>query len=250
MGDHTGQSLIGPHLLYSFIAICPATSAWLGPSWVYGVSLDISPDFDHQDAFRHSNKNSATISPDESLWDFFQVEVVRRIPESKPDFATERQFVFQLAEMWGAFIGSPITSQSLKFFWLEECIDGENLFCAGTYRKILQSITKPAEEGADIKLSTKVTQINARDDADKVTLVTDKGDLEFDEVVVTAPLGWLQQNPDAFVPALSPRLTKAINSIGYGCLEKVMPTEQRPTQFDSHANLLCRSISVSQKHSG
>ncbi|KAK6864309.1 hypothetical protein PG990_006256 [Apiospora arundinis] len=174
-----------------------------------------------QDAFRHSNKNTATISPDESLWDFFQVEVVRRIPESKPDHAIKRQFIFQLAEMWGAFIGSPITSQSLKFFWLEECIDGENLFCAGTYRKILQAIAKPAEEGADIRLSTKVTQINAREDADKVTLVTDMGDLEFDEVVVTAPLGWLQQNPQAFVPALSPRLTKAINGIGYGCLEKV-----------------------------
>ncbi|KAK8089263.1 amine oxidase [Apiospora hydei] len=174
-----------------------------------------------QGAFRHSNKNTATISPDESLWDFFQVEVTRRIPESKPDYATKRQFVFQMAEMWGSFIGSPITSQSLKFFWLEECIDGENLFCAGTYRKILQSIAKPAQEGADIRLTTTVAQINARDDADKVTLATDKGDMEFDEVVVTSPLGWLQQHPEAFVPSLPPRLTKAINSIGYGCLEKV-----------------------------
>ncbi|KAK8138801.1 polyketide synthase 1 [Apiospora sp. TS-2023a] len=174
-----------------------------------------------QDAFRHSNKNAATISPDESLWDFFQVEVVKRIPESKPDYASKRQFVLQMAEMWGSFIGSPITSQSLKFFWLEECIDGENLFCAGTYRKILQAIAKPAEEGADIRLSTTVTQINAQDDVDRVTLVTDKGVLEFDEVVVTSPLGWLQQHPEAFVPALPPRLTKAINSIGYGCLEKV-----------------------------
>ncbi|KAK7908217.1 amine oxidase [Apiospora marii] len=174
-----------------------------------------------QDAFRHSNKNAATISPDESLWDFFQAEVVKRIPESKPDYATKRQFVLQMAEMWGSFIGSPITSQSLKFFWLEECIDGENLFCAGTYRRILESIAKPAEEGADIRLSTTVAQINAQDDVDRVTLVTDKCVLEFDEVVVTSPLGWLQQHPEAFVPALPPRLTKAINSISYGCLEKV-----------------------------
>lgn len=135
-----------------------------------------------------------------------------------------------MAEMWGSFIGSPITSQSLKFFWLEECIDGENLFCAGTYRKILQSIAKPAQEGADIRLSTTVTQINAQDDVDRVILVTDKGDFEFDEVVVTSPLGWLQQHPEVFVPALPPRLTKAINSIGYGCLEKVRLTERRRTQ--------------------
>jgi hypothetical protein len=43
----------------------------------------------------------------------------------------------------------------------------------------------------------------------------------FDELVVTCPLGWLQQNPQAFDPALPPSLTKAINSISYGCLEKV-----------------------------
>lgn len=45
--------------------------------------------------------------------------------------------------------------------------------------------------------------------------------LSFDELVVTCPLGWLQKNPQAFDPALPPTLTKAINSISYGCLEKV-----------------------------
>lgn len=45
--------------------------------------------------------------------------------------------------------------------------------------------------------------------------------LSFDELVVTCPLGWLQKNPQAFDPALPPGLTKAINSISYGCLEKV-----------------------------
>jgi hypothetical protein len=77
-----------------------------------------------QEAFSYSNKNTATISPDESLWDFFKKEVILRIPDSKPDFEQKREFVFQMAEMWGAFVGSPIFSQSLKFFWLEECIEG------------------------------------------------------------------------------------------------------------------------------
>lgn len=44
---------------------------------------------------------------------------------------------------------------------------------------------------------------------------------EFDDVVVTAPLGWLKRNLDAFEPALPPRMTQAINSLGFGCLEKV-----------------------------
>ncbi|KAK6841752.1 hypothetical protein PG987_002612 [Apiospora arundinis] len=229
----------------------------LGPNWIHGTNDNPILDIANQTNTTVGTWDTESYLFDEAgkllsladgevystlMWeiiqplDFFQVEVVRRIPESKPDHAIKRQFIFQLAEMWGAFIGSPITSQSLKFFWLEECIDGENLFCAGTYRKILQAIAKPAEEGADIRLSTKVTQINAREDADKVTLVTDMGDLEFDEVVVTAPLGWLQQNPQAFVPALSPRLTKAINGIGYGCLEKEVvelasldPSTSQPT---------------------
>jgi hypothetical protein len=56
----------------------------------------------------------------------------------------------------------------------------------------------------------------------KVALLTDEGQVhEFDEVVFTAPLGWLKQHPEAFNPPLPSRLTKAIASIGYGCLEKV-----------------------------
>lgn len=43
----------------------------------------------------------------------------------------------------------------------------------------------------------------------------------FDEVVVTAPLGWLKRNICAFNPPLPDRLSRAIGSIGYGCLEKV-----------------------------
>lgn len=53
------------------------------------------------------------------------------------------------------------------------------------------------------------------------------GQFQFDEIVMTAPLGWLQKHQDAFVPAIPERLTKAINSIGYGCLEKVYITFPR-----------------------
>lgn len=81
-----------------------------------------------QDAFQHSNKNSASIHPDESLWDFFQQKVVEKIPDTEEDFAKKRSIVLQVAELWGAFTGSPIETQSLKFFWLEECIDGGKSF--------------------------------------------------------------------------------------------------------------------------
>lgn len=80
-----------------------------------------------QDAFAFSNKYSPTISPEESLYDFFLREVKKRIPDTKPDFAQKRGFVLQMADMWGAFVGSPVTTQSLRFFWLEECIEGGTL---------------------------------------------------------------------------------------------------------------------------
>lgn len=77
-----------------------------------------------QDAFAYSSKNSPDISVETSLWDFFCEQVKKRIPDTKPDFERKRNFILQMAEMWGAFVGSPVYTQSLKFFWLEECIEG------------------------------------------------------------------------------------------------------------------------------
>jgi protoporphyrinogen oxidase len=99
----------------------------------------------------------------------------------------------------------------------------ENIFCAGTYQKILALIAKPALEKAEIKFSTRVVKIDSSEwIGGKVALTTENGEkFHFDEVVMTAPLGWLKRNQDAFVPPLPPRLSQAIDSIGYGCLEKV-----------------------------
>lgn len=61
-----------------------------------------------------------------------------------------------------------------------------------------------------------------KDPEEKVRVqVSDGQTLEFDEVVVTTPLGWLQRNLSAFEPTLPTRMIKAIKSISYGCLEKV-----------------------------
>jgi monoamine oxidase len=84
----------------------------------------------------------------------------------------------------------------------------------------LNSIAEPALKNADLKLSTKVARIETG--VNKVKVVTDKGvEQEFDEVVMTAPLGYLKQNKDTFVPPLPPRLAHAMDAIGYGSLEKV-----------------------------
>lgn len=71
------------------------------------------------DAFRHSNEDSAHIPPEKSLMDFFREKV-----KEKDVTVDEQNILLQMAQMWGAFVGDPIEKQSLKFFWLEECIEG------------------------------------------------------------------------------------------------------------------------------
>ena len=106
-----------------------------------------------------------------------------------------------------------------------------NLFLASTYQGILNRITNDVLPYADLQLSTKVTSINSSASSDDpaatepVTVTTSQNEsLHFDELVMTAPLGWLKHNTDAFQPPLPPRLQTAIQNISYGALEKVYLT--------------------------
>ncbi|CAK7216062.1 hypothetical protein SCUCBS95973_002677 [Sporothrix curviconia] len=194
-----------------------------------------------EEAFVHSHKNCSTIDPRESLYDFFEQRIDAHIPPataSSTEFeanaiARKRKLVLQMADFWGAFVGSAVGRQSLKYYWLEECIEGENLFCAGTYKKVFDRLVEPVVAGAAIHYGKTVSRIVSVRDEKKhgpgkspdlgVSVTTLSGEaFSFDEVVCTMPLGWLQKNAaSAFEPALPPRLSQAIASIGYGSLEKV-----------------------------
>jgi len=75
-------------------------------------------------AFKHSAKNTATIDPKESLYDFFLKKAEEKFPGDGEVELKRKKIVMQMSEQWGAFVGSSVEKQSLKFFWLEECIDG------------------------------------------------------------------------------------------------------------------------------
>jgi hypothetical protein len=77
-----------------------------------------------EDAFEYSNKHGSDIDPDRSLLDFFREQAAKRIPDSEEGYEKRRHILLQTAELWGNFVGSPLSTQSLKFFWLEECIEG------------------------------------------------------------------------------------------------------------------------------
>ncbi|KAF3353609.1 Ribosome biogenesis protein nsa2 [Verticillium dahliae VDG1] len=93
-----------------------------------------------QEAFEYSNTRCPDVPAEESLLDFFRRKLPEHIPDTESDHLKDRAFVLQLAESWGAFVGSPVSTQSLRFFWLEECIDGETLFCADTYRWLKKNL--------------------------------------------------------------------------------------------------------------
>ncbi|RMZ80050.1 hypothetical protein DV738_g3098, partial [Chaetothyriales sp. CBS 135597] len=171
------------------------------------------------EAFQHSDEHSAEIDPGASLADFFSERLLKL------------QDAINESRMWGQFIGAPIERQSLKFFFLEECVDGENVFVASTYRSILDEIARPVLQAGVVRFGAEVTNVELVDDGGvRLTTTTattpySSTTSTYDEVVVTCPLGWLKQHGDTFfTPPLPPRLTRAISNISYGQLEKVYIT--------------------------
>jgi len=81
-----------------------------------------------EEAFEHSNAHGDSIPPERSLFDFFQ-EKVQQTKFSQ----TEKQMCLDACKLWGAYVGDPIERQSLKFFRLEECIDG-SAYCISLYQ--------------------------------------------------------------------------------------------------------------------
>ncbi|KAJ5577566.1 uncharacterized protein N7459_006530 [Penicillium hispanicum] len=179
------------------------------------------------EAFEYSNTHAETIPPERSLYNFFEEKVEQTQLSSQ-----EKQLVLDGCKLWGAYVGDSIERQSLKFFRLEECVDGSNFVVASTYKRILEYVAKAAQTHADVRLNQPVVSIDAppRDSTSavgqhQVTVQTASGErYQLDDVVVTCPLGWLKRNTQAFTPALPPRLLEAINNISYGRLEKVYVT--------------------------
>ncbi|KAL8897029.1 MAG: hypothetical protein Q9207_007424, partial [Kuettlingeria erythrocarpa] len=178
-----------------------------------------------EEAFENSNKNSASIPQDQSLLDFFKIKLKEK---DLPKFVEER--VLQTCRSWGDYIGASIEKQSLKYFWLEETIGGGNLFLASTYKAILDRITKDTYAQAKVQLSTEVGFVSTEGTGSTNSVDTPPSQVQvttlnsthhdYDEVVMTAPLGWLKSRTAVFRPQLPARLLTAIENMSYGQLEK------------------------------
>lgn len=87
----------------------------------------------------------------------------------------------------------------------------------------MKQITALPLEKATIQLNKKMEFIKSNGNG-VIVKSNDGQEQEFDEVVVTTPLGWLKKNKQALNP-LTPRLSQAIDSVSFGRLEKVSPPQ-------------------------
>lgn len=218
------------------------------------------------DAFEYSNNHSEKIPSEKSLLDFIKEKVDEKYPVHERDKApedsirpngraarndsadAERKLILSQAEAWGGFVGSPTSRQSLRFFWLEECIEGENPFMASTYRKVLQKIAAPALSGARLLLDHCVSKVRSGHESANgeetqggrvlVEAVNKKFVESFDEAIITLPLGYLQKHKaDLFQPRLGAGLDRAIQAVGYGNLDKARDFPSSPKPY-LHKSLL------------
>ncbi|KAL4909681.1 hypothetical protein BDW74DRAFT_173174 [Aspergillus multicolor] len=152
--------------------------------------------------------------------DFFRDEVRKKASRrQEPDGYEE--LMLQIVEMWGAFMGDECENQSLKNLALDAGLDGDNLLMASTFRDIVHRLYLTVEIKATLRLNCEVTSIT-NNSTGGVNIEASDGFIgTFNDVIVTAPLGWLKRNGHVFSPPLSPALGIAIQSLGYGNLDKV-----------------------------
>ncbi|KAL9634831.1 MAG: hypothetical protein Q9164_003846 [Protoblastenia rupestris] len=220
------------------------------------------------EAIKYSQMKRTSIPPELSLLDYYKL-----VLEKADKIESSKELVLEMARMWGDIVGEPIEMQSLRFMWLEECIEGENLFLASTYKSILDRVSHEGLAKVDLHLNTKVTSIASQQTADPSPQTIDVTTAEkishsFDEVVMTAPLGWLKRNLSTFKPPLPPQISQSIHHIAYGRLEKIYiyfpvsfwhsqdPSEKKPffiqflspcyaeEQNPQHWNLECVSFAT------
>lgn len=177
------------------------------------------------EAYEYSRRHGASIPADRSLFDFVRERVVKQGFSS----TEEEDECLEFSRVWGSYVGDAVERQSLRFFWLEECLDESIAFVASTYRGILELLADEALRVAEIRYNTPVLHVQARDQGqdqgqDQASVTTQDGTHTFDHIVITCPLGWLKRNKAFFTPSLPARLTQAIDNISYGRLEKVYIT--------------------------
>lgn len=76
------------------------------------------------EAFEHSLEQGKTIPETASLYDF-----IKKKSKEKLSNENDQELLLKISHVWGCYIGEPITKQSLRYAWLEECCGGGKMYC-------------------------------------------------------------------------------------------------------------------------
>lgn len=122
---------------------------------------------------------------------------------------------------WGAFelvLGARTHNLSARYWDQDYDLPGGDHFVASGYIGLF----RPLLEGLDVRTGQVVKKIAWRENG-PVTVTTSKGEEhEADRLVCTVPLGVLKAGRVQFVPPLPAWKQKAIERLGFGCLDKVV----------------------------
>ncbi|KAL8854172.1 MAG: hypothetical protein Q9221_001095 [Calogaya cf. arnoldii] len=218
-------------------SICDSNGVWLSADTARSLYKDV---WEILELAMHKSETEAEFLPDSAkMMDFYREELNRRCLEAEEP-ETCRNLMLQIVEMWGAFMGNECETQGLKNLYLDAGLEGgmsglvivfrptfplkpcsDNLFIASTYKDIVNNLWEQVSHHAAIHIDCEVTRIiNSRVEGVDVE-AADGFRGVFDDVIVTAPLGWLKRNANVFRPALTPVISTAIRSLGYGNLDRV-----------------------------
>ena len=108
---------------------------------------------------------------------------------------------------------------------------------ASTFKDIVSSLSLPLSDKIALRLGCEVSRITNSGIGVVTVESNDNFRGVFDDVVVTAPLGWLKRNENVFSPPIAPKLSTAIHSLGYGNLDKVFVKFQEPFWNDKASTM-------------
>lgn len=196
-----------------------------------------------QEAVEYSKRHRDAVRPETSLKDF----IIDRIEndqdcQNKMD-ANDRRMLLQMCDFYSSFSAAPFELQSLKYYFLEANMPGEQPMVIGGYDTILRCVagdypTRTSINVLDyVKLNSVVKNIDYSDKVVKVTLTN--GTIHTaDHVIITVPLGVLKASISksrdttgtiSFTPSL-PKYTHIgpITRLGFGTLDKIFLTYNKP----------------------
>jgi monoamine oxidase len=145
------------------------------------------------------------------------ISLIDALAATKPTDRNENwQQLWQWTQVrYQLYMGVSTNYLSARHWDDEEVLEGGNQFVTGGYDAIIQSLTKDL----NIQLNTIVTSIYHENE--NIKIITNKGEIKTDAVIVTLPLSLLQNNTLEFIPKLPANKINAISRLGMGVLNRV-----------------------------